>query len=322
MKFELGLFDRPYVDLDAVPETLHSAEIRGLARRITERAGRPTPQRAGGRRPPPSARPDTATIAMIGPNTDHLLGQLDNYSHPVLDGMTKRFALAGRPPTHANKVAEFASSTGSAPKPTARRCHTSPDVPCSTRTARTFPRPSKRRDPWSPSETKRVSTVSAPSVRARTTSRADCPAFNENWAGGTGHGHADRRHAHPRPAPLAEVDGRLRSCERDEPVRRGGVWKCRRRALRWRQSRRPAQLAGDADSPYVEGRAATTFPFGHGRLRPAFNSLAALEQDRPLPIDHIMIHRKRPSPRALAPIRRGVRAVKPNQNVSLVLISL
>ncbi|MFI0446501.1 glycoside hydrolase family 3 N-terminal domain-containing protein [Actinomadura sp. 6N118] len=96
-KFEIGLFERPYVDLDAVPETLDSTEERGLARTIAEKAvvllqndpinGTPIL--------PLSSSP--RTIAVIGPNADRPMGQLSSYSYQVLDSITKRFALAADP---------------------------------------------------------------------------------------------------------------------------------------------------------------------------------------------------------------------------------
>ncbi|MFN2539801.1 MAG: glycoside hydrolase family 3 protein, partial [Mycobacteriales bacterium] len=96
-KLTLGLFEHPYVDLDAVPETLDSAEERALARTLAEKAivllqndpvdGTPLLPLDGAAR----------TIAVIGPNADRLMGQLGNYSYQVLDSMTKRFALAADP---------------------------------------------------------------------------------------------------------------------------------------------------------------------------------------------------------------------------------
>ncbi|SPL99711.1 Beta-glucosidase [[Actinomadura] parvosata subsp. kistnae] len=111
-KFELGLFERPYVDLEAVPETLDSAETRGLAREIAERSVVLLRNEPVNGVPLLPLDPGTATIAVIGPNADRLLGQLGNYSYPVLDSMAKRFALAADPTARADEAAEFGGSTG------------------------------------------------------------------------------------------------------------------------------------------------------------------------------------------------------------------
>ncbi|MEV4580423.1 glycoside hydrolase family 3 C-terminal domain-containing protein [Nonomuraea jabiensis] len=111
-KFELGLFERPYVDLDAVPETLDSAQTRGLAREIAERSVVLLRNEPVNGVPLLPLDPGTATIAVIGPNADRLMGQLGNYSYPVLDSMAKRFALAADPTARADEAAEFGGSTG------------------------------------------------------------------------------------------------------------------------------------------------------------------------------------------------------------------
>lgn len=96
-KFRLGLFENPYVDLDAVPETFDSAEGRALSRRIAEQSVillRNEP--IDGRAILPLG-PEPKTIAVIGPNADRLMGQLGNYSYPVLDSGTKRWIYAADP---------------------------------------------------------------------------------------------------------------------------------------------------------------------------------------------------------------------------------
>ncbi|MGW0664141.1 beta-glucosidase [Streptodolium elevatio] len=111
-KFRLGLFERPYVDLDAVPETFDSAEERALARTIAEKAvillqNRPVD---GSRLLPVAA--SVKSIAVIGPNAHRPMGQLGNYSYQVLDSMTKRFALAADPEAKPEDAEEFAGKLG------------------------------------------------------------------------------------------------------------------------------------------------------------------------------------------------------------------
>ncbi|WP_211231833.1 glycoside hydrolase family 3 N-terminal domain-containing protein [Amycolatopsis balhimycina] len=111
-KFELGLFERPYVELDAVPETLDPAETRALSRTIAEQSVVLLRNEPVDGTPLLPLDPDTRTIAVIGPNADRLLGQLGNYSYPVLESMAKRFALAADPTARADEAAEFAGNTG------------------------------------------------------------------------------------------------------------------------------------------------------------------------------------------------------------------
>jgi beta-glucosidase-like glycosyl hydrolase len=111
-KFRLGLFENPYVDVDALPETLDSPDARGLARRVAERAvvllkndpveGTPLL--------PLTSTPNT--IAVIGPNADRPMGQLGHYAYQVLDSMTKRFALAANPQARLEDVEELRGKTG------------------------------------------------------------------------------------------------------------------------------------------------------------------------------------------------------------------
>jgi len=96
-KFELGLFERPYVDVDAVPVSLDSDSERMLARTIAEKSTILLQNEPVDGAPilPLSDKP--RTIAVIGPNADRPMGQLGNYSYQVLDSMTKKFALAANP---------------------------------------------------------------------------------------------------------------------------------------------------------------------------------------------------------------------------------
>lgn len=96
-KFQIGLFERPYAEPAAVPDTLDSAADRLLARTVAERSvvllrnepvtGAPLLPLDGSPR----------TIAVIGPNAHRPMGQLGNYSYQVLDSTTRRFALAADP---------------------------------------------------------------------------------------------------------------------------------------------------------------------------------------------------------------------------------
>jgi len=112
MKFRLGLFENPYVDVQSVPETFDGEADRRLSRRIAEQSvillkndqvdGRPLlPLEAGIR-----------SIAVIGPNADRPLGQLGNYSYPVLDSITKRFAFAANPEARPDEVAALMGGMG------------------------------------------------------------------------------------------------------------------------------------------------------------------------------------------------------------------
>jgi beta-glucosidase len=111
-KFRIGLFETPYVDVDAVPETFDSTEQRALARRIAERSTVLLQNKTvDGRRLLP-LDPDLRTIAVIGPNADRPMGQLGNYSYQVLDSVTQRFNLAANPQARPEDVAEIIGSMG------------------------------------------------------------------------------------------------------------------------------------------------------------------------------------------------------------------
>jgi beta-glucosidase-like glycosyl hydrolase len=111
-KFRLGLFEQPYVDVGAVPETFDSPEERALARRVAERSiVLLQNQEVGGRRLLP-LQPDVGTVAVIGPNAHRPMGQLGNYSYQVLDSMTRRFALAADPQARAEDAAELGGRVG------------------------------------------------------------------------------------------------------------------------------------------------------------------------------------------------------------------
>ncbi|MEU2198922.1 glycoside hydrolase family 3 N-terminal domain-containing protein [Isoptericola sp. NPDC019482] len=96
-KFRLGLFENPYADLDAVPETFDSPEGRALSRQIAEESVILLRNEPVDGRPLLPLGPEPKTIAVIGPNADRLMGQLGNYSYPVLDSGTKRWIYAADP---------------------------------------------------------------------------------------------------------------------------------------------------------------------------------------------------------------------------------
>jgi beta-glucosidase len=111
-KFRIGLFEHPYADLDAVPETLDSPGERALARRIAERSTVLLQnRRVGGRRLLP-LDPGVRTIAVIGPNAHRPMGQLGNYSYQVLDSVTQRFDLASDPQARPEDVAALVGNMG------------------------------------------------------------------------------------------------------------------------------------------------------------------------------------------------------------------
>src|SRR3954453_23911812 len=96
-KFRLGLFERPYVDVDAVPETFDSETTRALARTIAEKSVTLLKNDAVDGRPLLPLNPGLGTIAVIGPNADRPLGQLGHYSYQVLDSITVQFAQPAHP---------------------------------------------------------------------------------------------------------------------------------------------------------------------------------------------------------------------------------
>jgi beta-glucosidase len=103
-KFRLGLFERPYADLDAVPETLDSDRERKLARTIAEKSVVLLQNKPVNGSPLLPLRDEPRTIAVIGPNADRPMGQLGNYSYQVLDSMTTRFALAADPTARMESI--------------------------------------------------------------------------------------------------------------------------------------------------------------------------------------------------------------------------
>ncbi|MHA7189427.1 glycoside hydrolase family 3 N-terminal domain-containing protein [Arthrobacter sp. MDT2-16] len=100
-KFQLGLFDRPYVDIDDVPSILDTASARELARTIADESIVLLQNKPVEGQPLLPLAPDVRSIAVIGPNADRPLGQLGHYSYHVLDSMTTLFAAANDPESRA-----------------------------------------------------------------------------------------------------------------------------------------------------------------------------------------------------------------------------
>ncbi|TDL45264.1 beta-glucosidase family protein [Microbacterium oleivorans] len=111
-KFRLGLFERPYVDVESVPETLDSPAARSLARKVAERSIVLLKNDSGNGAPLLPLSDEVGTIAVIGPNAHRPMGQLGHYAYQVLDSMTKRFALAANPQARVEDVEELRGKTG------------------------------------------------------------------------------------------------------------------------------------------------------------------------------------------------------------------
>lgn len=78
-KFELGLFENPYVEVDGAPAVFDTPEQRELARRIADRSI-VLLRNEGDLLPLAST---VSTIAMIGPNAHHARHLFGDYSHPA-----------------------------------------------------------------------------------------------------------------------------------------------------------------------------------------------------------------------------------------------
>lgn len=111
-KFQLGLFERPYVDLDGVPDTLDSEEGRELAGILAEESVVLLQNEPVGGAPLLPLSPDTKRIAVIGPNADRLMGQLGHYSYHVLDSIVQMFAHAADPQSRAADDPTLVGATG------------------------------------------------------------------------------------------------------------------------------------------------------------------------------------------------------------------
>lgn len=111
-KFALGLFERPFVDVAAVPETFDADETRGLARTIAEKSVTLLQNNPIAGKPLLPLDPSLRSIAVIGPNADRPMGQLGHYSYQVLDSMTHLYAQAADPEARIDQVEEFEGRRG------------------------------------------------------------------------------------------------------------------------------------------------------------------------------------------------------------------
>ncbi|MCS7222076.1 MAG: glycoside hydrolase family 3 N-terminal domain-containing protein [Anaerolineae bacterium] len=79
MKFLLGLFEHPYVDVERVSEVFETSEQRMLARRIAQKSI-VLLKNEGSLLP---LKKDLASIAVIGPNADSIRNMLGDYAYPA-----------------------------------------------------------------------------------------------------------------------------------------------------------------------------------------------------------------------------------------------
>ena len=100
-KFDLGLFENPYIDVHAVPLTFDSDDARDLARTVASQSITLLQNKPVAGAPVLPLSPSLRSIAVIGPNADRPLGQLGHYSYHVLDSMTVQFAAANDPQARA-----------------------------------------------------------------------------------------------------------------------------------------------------------------------------------------------------------------------------
>ena len=97
LKFELGIFESPYADETACPETLDAGEERRLARRVAERSI----VLLQNKRNLLPLKADQGTIAVIGPNAHRALALVGDYSYPVISTVMQVLATAFDPNTRA-----------------------------------------------------------------------------------------------------------------------------------------------------------------------------------------------------------------------------
>lgn len=111
-KFKLGLFERPYVDLTAVPETFDLDQTRALAREVAEKSITLLKNCLPDGTPLLPLNPSVGTIAVIGPNAHRPLGQVGHYSYHVLDSITVQFAAAADPEARLDQVDDLDGRRG------------------------------------------------------------------------------------------------------------------------------------------------------------------------------------------------------------------
>jgi beta-glucosidase len=107
-KFDLGLFEDPYVDVTAVPATLDPPVARELARKVAVESVVLLQNEPVDGHPLLPLAADVRSIAVIGPNAHRPLGQLGHYSYHVLDSMTEQFAAANDPQARAEESTDLA----------------------------------------------------------------------------------------------------------------------------------------------------------------------------------------------------------------------
>lgn len=112
MKFRLGLFERPYVDVEAVPDSFDSPRTRALALTMAEKSVTLLKNERVDGSPLLPLDPSLRTIAVIGPNAHRPLGQLGHYSYQVLDSITVQFARAADPESRLSEDETFDGRRG------------------------------------------------------------------------------------------------------------------------------------------------------------------------------------------------------------------
>jgi beta-glucosidase len=110
-KIDARLFERPFVDLDAVPQTLHPEATRALARQIAEESVILLRNEAVHGDLLLPLDPAVGSFAVIGHKAERPLGQIGNYSYQVLDSVSARFAHAADPTAHAGEDAALSGRT-------------------------------------------------------------------------------------------------------------------------------------------------------------------------------------------------------------------
>jgi beta-glucosidase len=100
LKFQLGLFDRPFVDVSKASGRFNTPEKKTLAREVARQSM--VLLKNNGRTLP--LKKDLASIAVIGPNADNVMNQLGDYTAPqrkewvvtVLDGIKQKVSAGTR----------------------------------------------------------------------------------------------------------------------------------------------------------------------------------------------------------------------------------
>jgi beta-glucosidase len=107
-KFDLGLFDRPYVDLDNAKRVVGSAPHRALAREVARESI--ILLKNSGQTLPLSE--NLASIAVIGPNADSVYNQLGDYTAPQEEGQSVTVLRGIRDAVGSHGVVRYARGCG------------------------------------------------------------------------------------------------------------------------------------------------------------------------------------------------------------------